>query len=227
MIDFKTQFELVAQKYPSLSVKTGKDGYLLTGTVTLNSEFANVPLYDEYNLEIEIPCDFPNSIPTVKDINGDVPKDLKHFYVSGELCLGASCDLYEYLDNHINIVDFINDIVMSYLYTASYYKRYGSTPFGERSHKKGVEEAYMERYAVNDKETLISLLKYVAGIYEYRGHLQCPCGSGLKLRSCHGHLILKDIQSRHSNKYRTDAYNLISDYTEEHKRGGDKKRWQP
>ncbi len=225
MIDFRTQFECVKRNYPSLSVKLDKDGYVLTGTVILNSEFGNIPLYDEYCLEIRIRFDFPSSIPIVRDLNGDVPKGLEHFNAGGELCLGASCDLCEYLEAHTNIVDFINDIIMSYLYTASYYKRYGSTPFGERSHGiKGMEEAYMERYGAKDRGTLISLLAYVAGLREYRGHLLCPCGSGKKLRSCHGHAVLEDIQSHHSNAYRIDAYYLISNYIRERKKEKVKER---
>ena len=121
-----------------------------------------------------------------------------------------------YLDCHDNIVDFIDDIIMSYLYTASYFKRYGTVPFGERSHGiKGIEEAYMEKYRVKEKRTLILLLAYVCGIKKYRGHLPCPCESGRKFRNCHGDVILKDIQSNRHDVYRTDAYLLINHYLKE------------
>ena len=105
---------------------------------------------------------------------------------------------------------------MSYFYAASYFKRYGVAPYGERSHGvKGIEEAYMERYRVTDRNVLMHLLLYLTGIQRYRGHLECPCGSGKKFRDCHGGKILKDIMSPLNKVYKSDAYYVLAAYIEE------------
>ena len=91
-------------------------------------------------------------------------------------------------------------------------------PFGERSHGvKGIEEAYMERYDLFDRNALIQIMLYLSKIQRYRGHAKCPCGSGKKLRNCHGRRVLKDIMSPLSKNYQIDALQILAAYIDERK----------
>lgn len=187
MTDFSRQLEAVIKKYPFLVANVNQEGYLLTGTIEMNAIYNEIPLYDKYEIEMKIPHNFPLAIPIVKELNGKVPKGLQHFLEDGSLCLGAPCELYDYLGTHGTILEFIDDIVISYLYTCSYFIRYRTIPYGERSHGiQGIIEAFMERYAIKSEQELFPLLAYVTGLVKYRGHELCPCGSGQKLRRCHG-----------------------------------------
>jgi hypothetical protein len=92
---------------------------------------------------------------------------------------------------------FVRNCLVPYLYSFSYYIRYGNLPFGELSHGiQGIYEYYSELFLIQDKNSILKLLKILAGD-NYRGHLPCPCGSGKRLRSCHGSIVLriKGLQS--------------------------------
>ena len=58
-------------------------------------------------------------------------------------------------------------------------------PFGELSHYgEGIVEYYLEQFGVTDKkEITVGLCKIYK--YGYRGHHDCPCGSGKIIRKCH------------------------------------------
>ena len=210
------QIEEVLKKYPNFSVKESEGSFTLSGIFIMNAEYNNVPLYDEYKIEIAVSECFPEEIPLVRELEKNIPSDFEHFYDNGALCLGAACELYDFLSEKRSLSSFIDEIVMSYFYAASYFKRYGVAPYGERSHGvKGIEEAYMERYRVTDRNVLMHLLLYLTGIQRYRGHLECPCGSGKKFRDCHGGKILKDIMSPLNKVYKSDAYYVLAAYIEE------------
>jgi len=209
----------VLKKYPDFEVKESEASYTLSGKFIMNAEYNNIPLYDEYEIEIVVDANFPDEVPAVRYLGNDIPTAFEHFYSNGTLCLGASCELYDFLEEKKSLCSFIDEIVMSYFYAVSYYRRYGIVPYGERSHGiKGIEEAYMERYEVTDQNVLIQLMLYLADVYRYRGHKECPCGSGMKFRDCHGKKILRDIMSPINRVYQADAYQVLAAYIQQ-KRG--------
>lgn len=205
------QINAVTEWYPSLSVISGEDGYTLTGIVTMAKTYNEVPLYDDYHLKIVVPSDFPMHIPSVFDTNNDVPEEFMHFLDDGSFCLGAYCDLRSFLDTHPSLVGFIDEIVMSYLYSVSYFRTYGVLPYGARSHGvKGKIEAYRERYSTDNDRVLAYLLFCLLGEIPYRGHCSCPCGSGKHLRSCHGAQLIRDICSPYRREYQNDVLDILS-----------------
>ena len=218
------QINAVTEWYPSLSVISGEDGYTLTGIVAMAKTYNDVPLYDDYHLKIVVPADFPTHMPSVFDTNNDVPEEFMHFLNDGSFCLGAYCDLRSFLDAHPSLVSFIDEIVMSYLYSASYYRVYGTFPYGARSHgTEGIIEAYRERYKTDNDLLLTRLLLRLIGKTPYRGHSPCPCGSGKHLRNCHGGLLIKDIQSVYRDYFQNDAYEILYFFNQEKAKRGKKK----
>ncbi|AFA48756.1 YecA family protein [Acetobacterium woodii] len=213
MSELSKQVQDVLKLYPDLSAKDTNNGYLISGRFILNSEFSEIPLYDEYFIEMNVSLKFPTVIPTVREVSGNIPEDFEHIYENKELCLGVSCDLYDFLACRPSIIDFLNGPVTSFFYTASYFKRYKTVPYGERSHGiEGIIEAYLERYQLSDIMQLITLLAYVAGIYKYRGHILCPCNSGKKFRNCHGQIVLQDLTSSRNERFKKDAIDIIGYY---------------
>lgn len=209
----ESQITRLLEEHPRLSTQLGEDAYLLTGILVLNAEYAKIPLYDEYSIEIKVPFDFPIKLPLVRSLDDMIPDEFEHTNADGGLCLGAECDLYAYIEEHNSLSAFINVVVMSYLYSASYFRRYGKAPYGERSHGiQGIIEAYCERYSVQELDALMNLLLITGDLKPYRGHLLCPCNSGKRLRQCHGTAILKDMQSPMSSVYKSDAREIIGWY---------------
>lgn len=85
--------------------------------------------------------------------------------------------------------------ISSYLYAALFHKKYKRYPYGDRPHgAKGILQYYMEFFDVSSDKEVLGLL---GAIYQgnYRGHLPCPCGSGIKTRKCHGKQLLEIINN--------------------------------
>lgn len=222
MLSLKEELDRVLCKYTSLSLDENDECFSLKGEMTLNAEFNGIPLYDVYHVKLDVPKTFPKKIPLLTLLNNDeIPDGFEHLYPSNIACLGTFSDLFDFVSANDSLLAFIDEIIMSYLYSLSYYKRYGDFPYGERSHgNEGVWEAYFERYHVNNRAILVKLLLYTGGIVKYRGHHLCPCGSGKKLRNCHGKLILEDLKSDNKACYKLEALELLDDFISE-RRGKD------
>lgn len=213
----------VINKYSTLSAKSTESGITLYGILILNAEYNDIPLYDEYEIEVDIPQEFPESLPKVREVSNRIPQEFGHFLDDGSLCLAAMCELADFVASNGTIIGYIEKYVMSYLYAASYFSRYKEIPFGERTHGiVGIKEAYMERYNCDEEDVLISLLRVLVGLQRYRGHDTCPCGSNKKLRECHGGRLLSDIQSELAEYYQYDACLLLKDYFERRVKNGRK-----
>lgn len=204
---------------PGLSITDTAEGLTISGTYLLNSSYNDIPLYDEYQVKIIVPWEFPTAIPSIWEVGGKVPREstFGHFLDNGELCLGANCDLISCLIEEPTVSHYVCSLLESYFYSVSYYIEYGVMPdFGERSHGVyGLIEAYKERYGVSDDNLLIDLLFYLIKRTPYRGHIQCPCHSGRKLRQCHGPKVLQDLNSEYYMWFYKDAIAILYHFYEE------------
>ena len=83
----------------------------------------------------------------------------------------------------------MENTVESYFYSYEYYIRFGEFPFGERGHDLiGIVEAYQEIFNEQDIFKVYKLLQAIS-LRKYKGHLLCPCNSGIITRKCHGNYI--------------------------------------
>ena len=96
-----------------------------------------------------------------------------------------------------SLLGFVNRLVIPYFFGYCYWKEHGEHPFGEQKHGgEGVIQYYMERLNLGDE---VTSLVFVCSLYEhgYRGHHDCPCGSGRRVRKCHGPTLM-DIHRNHT-----------------------------
>lgn len=107
------------------------------------------------------------------------------------LCLATTIDLKLAESKDCSMVSFYYDYIEPYFFSYEYYCRYGYFPFGDREHGLiGVIDSYCDIMGISDYKIAIALLNDIAtDKYIYRGHLNCPCGSGLKARNCHPGLV--------------------------------------
>ena len=83
------------------------------------------------------------------------------------------------------------EYVEPYYFSYEFFQRYGEFPFGERGHDwEGIIQTYSDYFNEPDVVKTIKLMAFISG-QKYRGHVLCPCGSGQKLRTCHGPFIMK------------------------------------
>ena len=152
---------------------------------------------DTYQVEIHIPNDYPESPPTAFETGNKIDKSFEHFMTDGSLCLGAPLEIRKNFLQHKRLLRFINEQLIVYLFSYSYKRDYGETPFGELAHGgTGIMQYYQDLLRVDDHVAVLGLLKVLADD-SYRGHLPCPCGGGSILRRCHGQQLreLSSVQS--------------------------------
>ena len=127
----------------------------------------------------------------------------------GSLCLGAPAEVRRRFAQNRTLLAFVEDQVISYLFNFSYMREYGMLPYGELSHgPHGLLEYYNDHLATGTAETLM-LLSCLASSSAPR-RKKCPCGTGKKLKDCHGPR-LKELRSFGSRRsFRCELEKLIA-----------------
>ena len=187
--DAISAFLEVYDKFERVSCNQGET--IVVGPYTLDATHNDVRLVEDFKLQIIVPAGYPNSLPKVKEISGIIEREYEHLYPDGTLCLGIQGELLIAQLKNPSLTALLDGPVCSYLYSYLYHKRYRRYPFGDRAHgASGILQYYEELFREPNPIKTISLLKTVCSD-SYRGHLPCPCGSGLISRKCHGEIILE------------------------------------
>lgn len=177
------------KNYPDLNVFSDDDVIQLRGGFPVIHEGIEL---DRFQIQIIIPPDFPRSIAIVKELEGRVPSKNPdwHAYASGTLCVIVP---EEWLINaqSDSLIAFLDGPLRNYFIAHALAEAGIKRPMGERSHGvQGLWEAYGEMVGTTEPLTIQRYLKCLS-IAQARGHLDCPCGSGKRLRKCHMPDIMK------------------------------------
>lgn len=199
--------------YPRLRLTQDTNAlFLVRGVLEFSAVFQDTRIEDKYSIQIIIPNDYPNIPPTVIESDGRIPKEY-HTFSDGTLCLGAPVAVRKTFLQTPTLVGFVENNLIPQLYRYSYKCEYGEYPYGELSHGPlGIFEFYQEYFDVNEPEMLLGLLKILAA-NNYRGHHNCPCLSGKRVRNCHGERLLEiwkwQSSANFANEYHEIAQMLV------------------
>lgn len=207
----KQQFEELVQTFPSLRLCEDRPRHwVIRGKISFSASFQNDTITDTFSVMIILPDDYPHSPPNVQETGGRIPADF-HQNPDRTLCLGIPIEVRQRFKKEPTLLAFVEKLLIPYLYSYSYFEKYGKLPFGEFAHGgKGIREYYQELFKTDDIYIVLELLKIMAN-GSYRGHHLCPCNSGKILRKCHGQLILKLLKEYPKEIFFKDfLYILIS-----------------
>ena len=180
--------ELLAHYVGLKIVQSGSDEIVICGEIHIYRTAKGYTLNRSFQIELKIPLNSEH-LPSVLDIEGSIDDTYPHRYQSGELCIETDTAIRLRFSDGFNLVMWMEEYVEPYFFSYAYYMRYGVFPFGERPHGlEGILNTYMDLFNESDMKKVASLLRY-CGDEKYRGHIDCPCGSGKKLRNCHGNVI--------------------------------------
>lgn len=185
------------ERYPSLSIcNQTTDHTTISGSIHIFRVFNGYTLNKAYTIEIGIPVN-STELPYITDIGGHIDNNYHHFYKeTRQLCLATDTQIMFRFAEGFSLVAWMEEFVELYYFSYEYYQRYEEFPFGERSHGTlGILETYQDVFATRDVAKAYLILKFITSS-SYRGHLQCPCGSGKKIRNCHGKKMLFAYQSK-------------------------------
>ena len=225
-----TNIENAQQLYPGLKVieKDGKQ-YLIGDLrftafydISKDELILNPPelfsshndyLSDTFQLEIEFPTDFPLSFPLVREIGGRLKNiaekysisDIRDLHVNknqnNAVCLCPKPAERLRYPNGVDLLHFINNLVVPFFFGLSYFDKHRKWPWNEYSHGElGIMEFLAECKGKHDGSLAQSCYdalgeqykKIVQASKEIKGHWPCLCDSGKKFRSCHG-MALKGL----------------------------------
>jgi hypothetical protein len=185
------QIRCVQKKYANLDISWHIDGTCeLKGWITFVAKFKGTKIKDAYKVCILIFSDYPRTIPQVWETKGRI-KETFHRNPNKMLCLGTPTELRLVIAECQTILEFIERVVVCYLFGHSYWERTGKMPFGERRHGvRGELDFYREFFNVDNDDKGIRLLAYLAKGKRYSRNKWCPCDSSRRIRICHGRKIL-------------------------------------
>jgi hypothetical protein len=141
---------------------------------------------ESFAIELIVPHSFPNALPRVKEIGGRIVADYEHRNPGGTLCLAVPVEQRRVFFEQPTLLGFVNRLVIPYLYGYCFWKKHGRHPFDEAAHGyEGILRHYIDTLGLHDD---LAALGVICFLFEhgYRGHHECPCGSGLRVRACHG-----------------------------------------
>lgn len=178
---------------------------IITGVLAFDASYGNLEnINDWFELEMLVPNDYPKSLPIVKEISGKISIDYHHLYPDGSFCLAAPLEVKRIFSKYPSLVGFVDNLVIPFLYSYCYWGIHNKMPFGELSHSgDGIFEYYLERFEVSDKNNLVKEL-YKIYKHGYRGHHNCPCGSGKIVRKCHKEIVWEVSQHFTQQEFATD-----------------------
>ena len=145
---------------------------------------------------INIPRGYPDELPKVKESDGRIPSSF-HTNPGGELCLSTVPEMKLRFSEDRSLFGFINGLLVEYLYSYSYYEKFGKLPYGQYDHgDEGIRQFYRKYFDESNDEAVMGLIK--ATLDHYRGDRLCACGGTRIAKDCHASSInrLRRILSR-------------------------------
>jgi hypothetical protein len=187
--DSNKQVASLLERYPNLTVTSKTENKVdIKGKIHINRNCDKISVCKEYGIEISIPLN-SDKLPTVRDTEKYI-RNYPHLNWNKDLCLATDTDIYLRFRNGLDLIGWMRDYVEIYFVSYEYYKRYNRFPFGERAHgSQGILQFYRDYFNLSTTEQAKAVIIY-ALTQKYKGHHICPCGSGKKLRNCHGEAIL-------------------------------------
>jgi len=183
----------------------------LTGEISVNCKSNGYFLVDDYLIQIVIPLG-SDELPYVIDTGNRISKDYPHRNKNGTLCLETDASIRIRFLEGFSLVEWMQEFVETYYFSYEFFQRYGEFPFGERGHGlQGIMETYQEFFQEKDPVKVLALMSSISE-HSYRGHLLCPCGSGRKLRLCHGPIVMKYYTDNRLKKIVQADYKIMKDY---------------
>lgn len=152
---------------------------------------------ESFEIELIIPYVFPDTLPRVKETGGRIGVDYEHRNPVGTLCLAVPVEQRRVFFEQPTLLGFVNRLVIPYLYGHCSWKKHGRHPFDEAAHgNEGILRHYVDTLGLRND---LAALAVICFLFEhgYRGHHECPCGSGLRVRACHGP-ALRTLHDHHT-----------------------------
>lgn len=178
-----------AGQFPNLHLFDEGGHVVIRGSIAVVHEGADL---DRFLVAIDLSPLEQSQLPKVHEVGGRIPRRAdRHVNNDGSCCVCLPEDYFLQNPGPFHMLTFLDGPVRSYFIAQALVERGDPWPFGEWGHGHiGYKQWFNEFLASLTPEkarAYMGLLSY----REIKGHHICPCGSGLRLRSCHLPLVLR------------------------------------
>jgi hypothetical protein len=208
----KQHFEQLQKTFSSLQLKEGEDGRcVVAGNLSFAARHGGKTVMDDYDIEITIPDDYPQNPPIVREIGSKIPKIKdNHINLPDEtLCLGVPLAVRRTFSQQRNLLWFVREQVVRFLFSHSYKRDFGTAPYGELPHgEQGLIEYYSQVFSVKDISAMLKLLLILCDC-SINEPAPCPCRSGQSLRRCHLRILRKIRKFQSPEEFRKEYQTIV------------------
>jgi len=191
--DVESEIADLRQEYQGLTtVRERKIGVVVSGTLPFEaSTDGHETITDVFEIDLVVPETYPEGVPWVLETSGRISDAYEHVYTNGKLCLAVPTEERLIFRQEPCLRGFVTKLLIPYCYGYCYWERHGVHPFGEREHGgAGIARFYIDWLGLPGEVQALEVALHLVQ-HGYRGHHDCPCGSGAKLRDCHGPAVLE------------------------------------
>lgn len=185
---FAEQIESITKAYSGLKIHTSNGQKFLKGTFEIRDDEGKV--WDSYEIEIHCSPEFPKRFPILYEVGNKIPK-IADWHINvhdpGEkksCCITVLPDELFQCRNNISVLNFMKKQVSPYLFNQTHRRINGYYANDEFDHgTAGKWQFYAEKFGIEDKAQIISILKTYGGQLHKKS--PCFCGRKAKFRKCH------------------------------------------
>lgn len=190
---FQREMEEVERAYRNLHFSITGEQVQISGVLPINDADGIV---DGFSILITLLPDYPESLPIVREVGGRIPHHIdRHVLQSGEACVLLPEDRWRSWPKGSSLLSFISGPLRNYFIGQALVERGEPWPFGEWRHGlNGMRDYYREVFGTDDLPAVRRYLECLAS-KKTKGHWDCPCNSGRRLRDCHTDLI-RDLREK-------------------------------
>lgn len=194
---------------PNLHLIIHPDGMAqIRGTFALHSPSGG--FLTRFQVLIELPPEYPESLPIVYEVGGRIPKTIdRHIEPDGKACVLLPDDRWRVFPVDAPLRVFLSGSLHEFFLSQSLVERGEPWPFGEWRHgEQGVLDYYQKLLATNDT-AVVSQFLYILARDSFKQHWDCPCGSGRRIRACCRDRIL-DLRQKISPAITKSSLNRLN-----------------
>jgi len=178
------------------------------GDLDLFAIHNGLEIKDLYKISITVSGEYPNEMPLLREIGGRTQeiankcglmdlRTLHHNPENGTACLCVKQEEVQRFPPGSDLVKFVDELVVPYLYGLSSYEERREWPWKEYDHGGlGLFTYEGEKLASHTRETIMTIMrcifleqknwtKYREQLRQPKGHRPCLCGSRVPLYACH------------------------------------------
>lgn len=200
------------QEYGGLTrLRETENGVVVFGPLPFEASAEGLEtIEDAFEIDLIVPDAYPEALPWVRETSGRIRGDYEHVEPDGKLCLAVPIEERLVFGRNPCLSGFVTGLLIPYCYGYCYWERHGVHPFGEREHgRAGIVRFYMDYLHLDDEIQALEVAFYLFQ-HGYRGHHNCPCGSGAKLRACHGPALLELSENHTAETARFDLEAILA-----------------